>query len=316
MTSHTILISEPTEHTDYLCSLFGPSYNFIIGPFTRDNFLDSLSRSTAAFVRLSHQIDKDAISKSPQLSVIATPTTGLNHIDTVAAQNANISIISLRPATDLLRELPATAELTWALLLAVRRKLFLATSHTYHGNWDRDLFWGNELAQKTIGIIGYGRIGQMIAKYALAFGMTVIYHDILKLISPVAGVRQVNLETLLSTSDVISIHVPFNQGDKPILGHREFLQVKRGSLLINTSRGEVLNEDALISSLLSGSIAGAGLDVLSNEPHVNSKLLRMQHTHNVVITPHIGGATYESIQKTEYYIAKQLHSFLEPVSLV
>lgn len=298
-------------HTDAVCALLGKDLYVTRGPLTRTELLDTVGYYDAIFARLGHRLDADLFLRAESLRVIATPTTGLTHIDVDAATAVGIDILSLRGEHEFLEDLPATAELTWSLLLAVVRRLTHASVHTRDGGWSRDLFRGSELAGKTLGIIGFGRIGKMVARYAIAFGMNVIAFDKAKPDTGSLPVRLVDKLSLLAASDVITIHAHFNQGEPPLLDAVDFEAIKPGCIMINTSRGELLNEVALMRSILSGQLAGVGLDVLVSEPHVNRELLRLQETFNVIITPHIGGATIESTMKTELFMAHKLSKYIE-----
>jgi D-3-phosphoglycerate dehydrogenase / 2-oxoglutarate reductase len=307
-----VLILEPTPHTDAVCAILGAEVRVDRGPLTRDELRQSIADYGALFARLGHRIDGEMLERATRLRAIATPTTGLTHIDVQAARARGIDILCLRGEQQLLEDLPATAELTWGLLLAVLRRIAGASRHTLSGGWDRDLFWSGELAGKTLGIIGLGRLGRKVARYGNAFGMTVMAHDI---DSAVVGenVTLVDKTSLLQSADVVSLHASYNQGDLPILAAKEFEQLKPGSILINTARGELVDEAALIAAICAGRVSGAGLDVLANEPHVSAELLRLQESHDVVISPHIGGATRESIMKTELFIAGKLRDYVANV---
>lgn len=306
-----VVITEPTPYTHEVRAVLGAGISVREGPLTRGELLKALNGCHALFARLGHQIDRELIAMASTLRVIATPTTGLTHIDTLAADEAGISILSLRGENELLKQLPATAELTWALLLAVRRKIAQATRHTAEAGWNRDMFWSSELAGKTLGIIGHGRIGRMVAKYGEAFGMRVLACDCGAWSSESSPAQLVSLGELLVQSDVVSLHASYKQGDLPLLGKAEFSALKPGCLFINTSRGELVDERALADALQSGHLGGAGLDVLRNEPEVDGQLTRLQFDYNLVITPHIGGATHESIGKTEVFMAHRLREFME-----
>ena len=307
-----MLIVEPTIHTDVVCRILGDGIDVTRGPLpTRAALLAAISDVDAVFARLGHRLDAEVLSTGRRLRVIATPTTGLTHIDIDAARAAGIEILSLRGEREFLEDLPATAELTWGLLLAATRRITSAARHTLAGGWDRDLFWGSELAGKTLGIIGLGRVGRRVAKYGDAFGMSVIAFDSGRDVQAPAYVRVVDRATLLQSSDVVSIHAHHEQGHSPILTAADFLTLKAGCVLVNTARGELIDEEALVQALVTGRLGGAALDVLTAEPHVDATLLRLQETHNVVITPHIGGATHESIAKTETLMARKLRAYLE-----
>lgn len=310
MAIECILILEPTIHTDAVCAILGSNLRITCGPLTRAELLEAIGDHNAIFARLGHRLDAELIGRARSLRVIATPTTGLTHINVSAATAAGIDILSLRGEHELLEDLPATAELTWSLLLAITKKLMHASRHTTAGAWDRDQFWCTELAGKTLGIIGFGRLGRMVARYAIAFGMNVIAFDKTESDTGSLPVQLMDKRSLLAASDVVSIHAHHNQGEPPLLDAADFEAMKPGCMLINTSRGELLDEAALLRAIRSGHIAGAGLDVLANEPHINPELLRLQESFNVVITPHIGGATVESIMKTELFMARKLRQYI------
>ena len=307
-----VLIAEPTIHTDTVCRILGAGVDVMRGPLpTREALFTAIADVDAVFTRLGHRLDAEVLSKGRRLRVIATPTTGLTHIDVDAARAAGIHILSLRGERDFLEDLPATAELAWGLLLAVMRQIVAAGWHTSAGGWDRDLFWGAELAGKTLGIIGLGRVGRRVAKYGEAFGMSVLAFDTAKDVQSPAYVGLVDRGTLLRSSDVITIHTHHEQGQPPILTAADFQTLKPGCVLVNTSRGELVDEEALLQALSGGRLAGAGLDVLTGEPEVDSRFAELQKAGNVVITPHIGGATHESIAKTETLMAHKLRAYLE-----
>jgi D-3-phosphoglycerate dehydrogenase / 2-oxoglutarate reductase len=305
-----VLILEPTPHTDTVCAILGPGLHIVRGPFSQRRLIESITQCDAIFARLGHQLDDALFSRAEALKVIATPTTGLTHIDVAAADRRGIDILCLRGERELLEQLPATAELTWGLLLAVVRRIVPASRHTLGGHWNRDQFWCSELAGKTLGILGYGRIGSMVARYAMAFGMKVIAYDTISETST-TKIRFVDKRTLFSESNVISVHAHYNQGEPPLIGPGDFEVMQPGTVLINTARGELVDEAALIHSLRTGRLSGVGLDVLANEPPANTELLQLQGTHNVVITPHVGGATVESIEKTEIFMAHKLRAYLD-----
>jgi D-3-phosphoglycerate dehydrogenase / 2-oxoglutarate reductase len=252
---------------------------------------------------------------APNLRAIATPTTGLNHIDLAEAEKLGIQVISLRGATDFLQNVYATAEHTVALILALLRHLPAAHEHVINGHWNRDLFIGNELHGMRAGIIGYGRLGRMVAKYLQAFGMRVSVTDIMG-VNQVehSDIESVSLDQLLRTSDVVTVHVPLSDQTKEFLGRRQFACMKPGSWFINTARGELVDEVALFDALRTGHLAGAALDVLCDEYASNlgeNSLVRYAQQHqNLLITPHIGGCTTESREKTEHFLALRVAEFI------
>ena len=267
--------------------------------------------------RLSYSINSEFIEKTPQLKVIVSATTGLDHIDLDLAKRKGIEVLSLRGETEFLSSITATAELTWGLLLSLIRHIPHASADVMKGNWNRDCFRGYELQNKTLGIIGYGRLGKIVANYGKAFGMNVIAYDphISNGYVPLVGLNQ-----LMSESDVISLHVPYTEGTRNLLGEKEFALTKKGTLLINTSRGSVINESELLKMLNSGHIGGAALDVLSGEesfregaddwPASDQLVKYAKSNDNLIIVPHVGGLTYDSAYATEMFMAKKLISYL------
>jgi D-3-phosphoglycerate dehydrogenase len=270
-------------------------------------------------VRLAHRIDREIIDTGENLEVISTATTGLNHIDTDYAKEKKIDILSLKGETKFLEDIHATAEHTWALILALIRKVPQSFQSVKKGEWDRDSFKGRELHGATLGIVGFGRIGKKIAKYGQAFGMEVIAYT-KDTIEQVDGVSLVDsLSTLLEKSDIVSIHVPLNSTTRMMFRDKEFNIMKKGSILINTSRGEIIDEDALMNAIKYGFLAGAALDVLEDEVALirkrKSKIIEFaKNEDRIIITPHIGGATIESMEKTEIFMADKLVNYFETKS--
>jgi D-3-phosphoglycerate dehydrogenase len=255
------------------------------------------------------------MAAAPNLRAIATPTTGLNHIDLAEAEKLGIRVISLQGETDFLQNVYATAEHTVALILSLTRHLPAAHQHVINGHWNRDLFIGNELHGKTAGVIGYGRLGRMVAKYLQIFGMRVSVTDI-KSVDQVEhpDIESVSLHQLLRTSDVVTVHVPLSDQTTGFLSKREFACMKPGSWFINTARGELVDESALLDALRKGPLAGAALDVLADEYSSSlgeNLLIRYAQQHqNLLITPHIGGCTTESREKTEHFLATRVVEFI------
>jgi D-3-phosphoglycerate dehydrogenase len=306
-----VIVVEPTAYTEAVERILGPELDVVRGPYTRSQLLTAIQTADAVFARLAHRLDAELFGRASRLRVVATPTTGLTHIDVEAAKAAGIDVLCLRGEREILSDLPATAELTWALVLSLMRRVPAAARHTSQGQWNRDDFWGRELAGKTLGIIGFGRVGRMVAGYGRAFGMTVLAVDGGVKVADASSVRFTDKHTLLQTADVVSIHASYNQGGTPLITGHDLALMKKTAILINTARGELVDERALVDHLLSGTLAGAGLDVVADEPYVNEDLVRLQATHNVVITPHLGGATFESIEKTELFMARKLKTYIE-----
>jgi D-3-phosphoglycerate dehydrogenase len=183
------------------------------------------------------------------------------------------------------------------------------------GEWERNQYYGNELRGRTLGILGFGRLGKMLKTYGQAFGMKVIAYDI----SPVSvvDVEFVGCDELLERSDVISVNLALNDETKGLLGRKEFSLIKQGAFLVNTARGGILDEAAFLESLQTGQLAGAAIDVMAGEVTGNPNWLKESglyayalHHSNLLITPHIGGVTYESVEKTNRFIIDKLADYL------
>ncbi|MDQ3171260.1 MAG: D-glycerate dehydrogenase [Acidobacteriota bacterium] len=232
----------------------------------------------AIISQLTDRIDRAVIDAAPSLKVIANVAVGYDNIDIAAARERGI-IVTNTP--DVLTN--AVAEFTWAMILAVTRRVAEGDRAVRRGawkGWALDYMPGMELAGKQLGLVGRGRIGRAVAAKAAAFGMRVVFakHD-------------VSLDELLVTSDVISLHVPLTDGTRHLIDRKSLVRMKRSAYLVNTSRGQVVDEEALAWALHEGLLAGAALDVYEREPAVHPDLL----THeNVVLAPHIGSATRET----------------------
>ena len=311
----TILVSESSNFSPAAAQRLEQAGRVIWADLNRPQLLSSLSETQLLWVRLRHQIDREVLDAAPYLRAIATPTTGLTHIDVAYAERRGIRILSLRGETAFLEKIFATAEHTAALALALVRHLPQSVEHVREGSWNRDLFRGRELHGKTAGIVGLGRIGRMVAKYFQAFGMTVLATDSAYNQSPVADVPLLPLDELLSRSDLVTIHVSLTDKTRGFFGKTQFARMKRGAWFLNSSRGELIDEVALLAGLQEGTIAGAALDVLSEERSsgmANHPLVAYARTHgNLLITPHIGGCTFESMEQTEEFLAGKVVSFLQ-----
>jgi glyoxylate reductase len=221
----------------------------------------------------------DAFLATPGLRGLATVSVGLDHIDLAAAERHRIPIAY---TPDVLTE--ATADLTFALLLGAARRLGESERYLRAGRWQSwsfDLLLGTDVHGKTLGIIGPGRIGRAVARRADGFGMRVLF----------AGRDRSELDRVLDESDLVAVTVPLSESTRHLIGAEELARMKPGAILVNTSRGPVVDEAALAESLASGHLGGAGLDVFENEPQVNPALLACE---NALMVPHIASATRET----------------------
>ena len=282
---------------------------------SRAELLAELSDYDVLIVRLRHQIDQEVLEVGERLKVIVTATTGLDHIDIEGAKARGVTVLSLHGEHDFLGSIRATAEHTWGLLLCLLRRIVPASLAVRLGEWNRDAFRGNELYGKRLGIVGLGRIGRTIAGYGQAFGMDVSAYDPFTQEWRDGVGRAPTLAKLLAQSDVLSLHVPLNSETNGMIRPLELGLLPPGAVLLNTSRGPLINEAALVDALERGHLAGAAVDVIADErdadQRMHSPLLRYARTHdNLLISPHIGGATYESMAKTEVFMARKLEKFL------
>ena len=309
-----ILNAEPENYSPQALEILQGAGQVRLAALSRAELLAALAEVDALIVRLAFQVDEQVFDAAPHLRAVVSATTGLDHIDLAAAERHGVQVLSLRGEVEFLRSIPATAELTWGLLLALTRNIPAAFSSVLAGEWQRDRFKGHDLAGRRLGILGLGRIGCIVARYGLAFGMRVIAYDPHPL-AWVEGVeRAVRMEDLLDAAEVLSIHVPLNPDTVGLVGAEQLNRLPAGALLINTSRGDVVDEQALLAALQSGRLAGAALDVLSNERGAErgtSALVNYARSHaNLLLTPHIGGTTYESMAATEIFMAHKLVGYL------
>jgi len=272
-----------------------------------------LSRADILAVGLSLNLDKNFLSRAKNLKVIATNTTGLNHIDMAYAAKRGIKVISLRGRTSFLKNIPSTAEETFALILALVRNLPWAFWDVVDaGRWDRMLWRGRQLHKKTIGLLGFGRLGKIVAKYARAFGMRVLASDpyVSKKEMEKRGVGKVKMEEVFKKSDIVSLHVLLTDDVYNLVKEKHLRMMKRFAYLINTARAELIEKNALWKALKNKWIAGAAIDVMWDEEPTGAHLKRdplasYAKTHkNLIILPHVGGATFEAMEVTQDFIAE------------
>lgn len=283
---------------------------------TLPDLRNDLISTQATFLQcgLGIKIGKELLHDVENFQCVASPTTGLDHLDIDYLMARDIKVIHLGQLKDQIKEVFATAEVTWGLLLAISRNLVVAHQHVSKGLFDREVFLGLELQGRTLGVIGYGRLGKKVSEYGQAFGMNVKVTEIdeQKMIELPQGVERVELDRLLMESDVISIHLPLTNETLNYIDDKKIKKMKAGSILINTSRGEILDEAAASKALESGRLYGVGVDVLSGEVSENfdplsSPLVLAANTgFNVVITPHIGGWAKNAVMKTRELVAEAL----------
>jgi glyoxylate reductase len=259
-------------------------------PVTREQLMARLPGKQALICLLTERVDREVLDAGRDLKVVANIAVGYDNIDVAAARERGIVVTN---TPDVLTE--ATAECTWALVLAAARRIPEGERLLRRGAWQGwalDFMLGTELTGKQLGIVGMGRIGRAVAARAPAFGMRVVYAETGDRPGPdVDGATRVSLDELLVTSDVVSLHVPLTPATRHLIDRRALARMRRTAILVNTSRGPVVDEAALAWALDGRLIAAAALDVYEREPEVLPALLALE---NVVLAPHMGSGTVET----------------------
>ena len=261
---------------------------------TKEELIENIRDKDAVITQLSNIVDRDVLANAPKLKVIANYAVGFNNIDIEETTKRGIQVTNTPGVLS-----DTTAELAWALLFAVTRRVLEGDKYVRDGEWNAfspSLLLGQDVTGKTLGIIGAGRIGKAFAKKSIGFDMKILYYNRSRdhEFENVYNAKYVDKETLLRDADIISLHVPLTVDTKHLLGEKEFNIMKKTAILINTARGPVIDEKALVSALKDREIWGAGLDVFENEPELEEELKSLD---NVVLTPHIGSASTETRTK-------------------
>jgi len=283
------------------------NFTIDVNPFdrvlTKEEIINRLNGKDGLLCLLTDPIDKDVITSAPTLKMIASYAVGYDNIDVATATKHGIPVSN---TPGVLTE--TTAELAWALLFSVARRIVEADTFTRAGSfkgWAPLLMLGQDISQKTLGIIGAGRIGTAFALKSKGFQMKILYTDEQHnpQLEHELAAKKVSLQTLLKESDFISIHIPLTKSTYHLIDEEELRQMKKTAILINTARGPVINENALIKALTERWICGAGLDVYENEPEIPKHLIHLQ---NVVLQPHTGSGTIETRTKMALMAAENL----------
>ncbi len=248
----------------------------------------ALTEADALLVRSATRVDAEALSRAPRLKVVARAGVGLDNVEVPAATANGVMVVNA-PTSNIV----SAAEHAMALLLSVARRVPAADASLRAGEWKRSSFNGIELAGKTVGVLGLGRIGQLFAQRVAAFGVELIAYD--PYVSPARaaqlGIELVDLDELLRRSDAMSIHLPKTAETLGLIGAAELARTKKGVLIVNAARGGLIDEDALAAAIRSGQVGGAGIDVFVSEPCTASPLFELP---GVVVTPHLGASTSEA----------------------
>lgn len=267
---------------------------------TPEELVEDIKEFDAIIVRSRTKVTREVIEAAESLKIIARAGVGVDNVDVQAATEKGIMVVNAPESTSI-----TVAEHAMGLILSLSRKISIADSSVKAGKWEKSLFMGMELNEKTLGIVGMGRIGSQVVIRAKAFGMDIMVYD--PYITPEAaselGVEVVDLNTLLKNADVITIHVPLTPETKHLISKPQFEMMKDNTIIVNCARGGIINEDDLYEALSNNVIGGAALDVFETEPPVDSKLLELD---NVVLTPHIAASTSEAQRDAAIIVAREI----------
>jgi glyoxylate reductase len=262
-------------------------------PLTRSEVLRRIKGKDGLICHIITAIDDELLAAgAPTLKVVANVAVGFNNVDVGAARRRGVVVTN---TPDVLTE--TTADFAWALLMATARRVVEADRYVRSGHWKTwkwELLWGFDVHGKTLGILGFGRIGRAVARRALGFGMRVLYHDAVRAEASAESQLRATYSdpnTVLRESDFVSIHTPLSAETRHLINEPALRQMKKTAILVNAARGPIVDEAALVRALTEGWIAAAGLDVFEEEPKIHEGLLRLP---NVVLSPHIGSASRET----------------------
>ncbi len=267
-------------------------YNGGDTPLPRAEFLARLEGKDGLICHIVSTVNDEALAAAPTLKVVANVAVGYNNIDVAAARRRGVVVTN---TPDVLTE--TTADFAWALLMAAARRVVEADRFARSGQWQRwqwDLLWGTDVHGRTLGILGFGRIGRAVARRASGFSMRVLYHDAVR---PEPAVERelratyTEPETILREADFVSLHTPLLPETRHLVNERTLRLMKKTAILVNAARGPIVDEAALVRALTEGWIAGAGLDVFEEEPKIHAGLLPLP---NVVLAPHIASASLDT----------------------
>lgn len=264
-----------------------------------EELLTVLPNYDGMVVRSRTKVRKNLIDACPNLKVIVRGGVGLDTIDYEYAQSKNIKVMNTPLASS-----ASVAELAIGYMFMLARSLYKASASMKAETWDKKSFEGDEIGGKTLGLIGIGNIGKEVAKRANALGMTVIAYD--PYVKEVEGIKLLGLDELLAEADYISLHLPKTNESANMISTAQFAKMKNGVRIINCARGGIIDEDALYEALINGKVAGAALDVFTEEPPTDWKLAKLE---NVIASPHIGAATKEAQARVGAEVAQKMIAF-------
>ena len=313
-----LLITTPLHFTEDLEKKFKTKYECIITKTENLNDLKKILINVDAWLcspSPTYFINKNLLESAKNLKLIVTPSTGSNHIDIKYCKKRAIKIKTLLK-TQFIKKIYASSEYTFSLMLSTLKKIPKAISVVKSGHWrdEEDILRSKELYGKNLGIIGFGRIGSNVAKYAKAFKMNIFAYDPFKKINNKSIVQKKRYQDVLKNSDILFICVNLNDKTKNMVNKNWFREIKKGAILINTSRGEVIVESQIIKSLKSKRLSYVATDVVANEQNDISKNILVKYSKkndNLIITPHIAGLTNESETKAAKQSYLTLNKFFK-----
>ena len=307
-----LLLAENKDFSSNVIKKLDKMFDLTIAPnnFSQQEFQESFSYFDIIWLRLKFNLNQINNIKKNKCKILVCPVTGIDHLNPSLCSEIGIKIISLKGHTEFLKNIRATAEHTIFLSMALMRNSINSYEDVLKGNWNRDYFRGNELFKKKVGILGYGRLGEIVAKYYNSFGCEVFVFDKKKFEEKSINVSiSKSIEDLISNTDILTIHLDLNATTHGLINWNLIKKMKKNIFIINTSRGEIINEFDVLKGLETKIISGIASDVLDNEFEFNKSLLFknfIQKKHNIILTPHIGGNTFESFRRTEDFVFKQL----------
>ena len=318
MSNIKILVITPVKHINFLCEkleavgnvtyMEDPDFSDVIEAISQFHVIFTNPNKSKVF------IGEELLRAGINLKLIVTASTGTNHIDKVITKKMGIEIISLTKEKNTIEKISSTAELAFGLTLNSLRNINISLKNALQGEWDYTQYIGRQMNALTIGVIGYGRLGRMYANFCKAFGSKIIAYDPYKKIED-KGIKQVKLiNELLNVSDVISFHVHISPETTNMADKKFFSQMKSNVLIVNTARGEVINEKDLVVFLKKNPDVRVATDVLANEIKGRKDSLLFKYAlenESVIITQHIGGMTSEAQEIAYNHVANKLKSYAE-----
>mgnify|MGYP001483237849 FL=1 len=300
-----ILCITPIKHLDGVYKKLQSYGEVIYEPkIDKDELKNLLNQTNADYLftgpsKQNFILDEEVL-KDSNVKVINTASTGLNHIDLNYCKENNIDVWSLKEDYELINDLPSTSELAFGLMMSLMRNIPSGYNHVKSGGWDYEPYVGHQIKGKTIGVIGYGRLGKIMCDLFYGWGVKLLASDPYERITTAKGTPRLEL---LEKSDVVFLHTHVTDETRGMVDDEFLSQMKQGSYLINTARGELVDEDAIIESIKVGHLKGYGTDVIKDEfgDIKNSKLVEFSKSNNVLITPHIGGMTIEGSTKAYHW---------------